>query len=119
MAVNCPRCGRQHDITLFQFERTVRCACGELIDASHIEIFRELERLLDNLEDKRKAEELKRMADKVCLMILDNRYPDVDIEIAINRVKEMCRKLFPEKLNLFEMIYESRFRRLREQFRSG
>lgn len=29
MAVSCPRCGWQYDVTLFQFGRTINCACGE------------------------------------------------------------------------------------------
>ncbi len=28
MAVPCPRCGREYDVTLFQFGRTVECDCG-------------------------------------------------------------------------------------------
>lgn len=28
MAIVCPRCGREYDVTLFQFGRTVDCACG-------------------------------------------------------------------------------------------
>ncbi len=28
MAVPCPRCGREYDITLFQFGRTIQCTCG-------------------------------------------------------------------------------------------
>ncbi|MFW6107849.1 MAG: histidine phosphatase family protein [bacterium] len=31
MAVVCTRCGRQYDVTLFQFGRTVRCECGEIL----------------------------------------------------------------------------------------
>jgi probable phosphoglycerate mutase len=31
MAVVCKRCGRQYDVTLFQFGRTVRCECGEML----------------------------------------------------------------------------------------
>ncbi|GAF73622.1 unnamed protein product, partial [marine sediment metagenome] len=30
-----------------------------------------------------------------------------------------CRELFPSRMDLFEMIYESRFDRLWEQFREG
>ena len=119
MAVTCPHCGRQYDITLFQFGRTIRCACGRVIDASHVALFRDLERLLDTLEDREKADELKRMADEVCRMILSPRIPDVDVEIAENRVRKRCRELFPEKLKLFDMIYESRFRRMWEQFRKN
>ncbi len=28
MAVTCPRCGREYDVTLFQFGRTIDCTCG-------------------------------------------------------------------------------------------
>jgi uncharacterized protein with PIN domain len=28
MAVPCPRCGRGYDVALFQFGRTIHCACG-------------------------------------------------------------------------------------------
>jgi len=28
MAVTCPGCGRQYDVTLFQFGRTIDCTCG-------------------------------------------------------------------------------------------
>lgn len=119
MAVTCPRCGRQYDITIFQFGRTVTCGCGAVIDESHVELFRSVERILASADDARKAEELRRMADEVCRMILDERFPDVDVEIAQSRVRDKCHELFPDKLALFEMIYESRFRRLWEQFRKG
>lgn len=32
MAVQCPRCRRQYDVTLFQFHHRVRCACGARLD---------------------------------------------------------------------------------------
>ena len=31
MAVTCARCGWQYDVTLFQFGRTINCACGERV----------------------------------------------------------------------------------------
>lgn len=31
MAIPCPDCGRQYDVTLFEFGRTIRCACGALV----------------------------------------------------------------------------------------
>lgn len=31
MAIRCPRCAREYDVTLFQFGRTVDCACGERV----------------------------------------------------------------------------------------
>lgn len=35
MAISCPRCGRQYDVTLFQFGRTINCACGERVGFEH------------------------------------------------------------------------------------
>ena len=32
MAIICPKCKSQYDITLFQFGRTVRCDCGYVIN---------------------------------------------------------------------------------------
>ena len=51
-------------------------------------------------------------------MILDESYQDVDIEIAKDRLKEKVKKLFPEKMETYRMIYEARFERLWEQFRT-
>lgn len=34
MAVTCHRCGRQYDVTLFQFGRQVQCECGATVDLS-------------------------------------------------------------------------------------
>jgi dsDNA-specific endonuclease/ATPase MutS2 len=31
MAVQCPDCGRQYDVTLFQFGQTVECDCGAIV----------------------------------------------------------------------------------------
>ena len=33
MAVYCPDCGRQYDITLFSFGRTIVCDCGAVVSA--------------------------------------------------------------------------------------
>jgi uncharacterized protein with PIN domain len=35
MAIRCPGCGREYDVTLFQFGRTLRCACGQLVGLEH------------------------------------------------------------------------------------
>jgi hypothetical protein len=31
MAIRCQRCGREYDVTLFQFGRTIHCACGSRV----------------------------------------------------------------------------------------
>jgi len=30
-AIRCPRCGREYDISLFQFGRTIHCTCGKRV----------------------------------------------------------------------------------------
>jgi len=31
MAILCPRCGHQYDVTLFEFGETIKCDCGARI----------------------------------------------------------------------------------------
>lgn len=35
MAISCAKCGRQYDAALFQFGRTINCACGERVGFEH------------------------------------------------------------------------------------
>jgi hypothetical protein len=32
MAIKCPHCGAEYDVTLFSFGRSIRCDCGEWVD---------------------------------------------------------------------------------------
>lgn len=67
--------------------------------------------------ERRDMRRLAREVDRVSRMILCSDMPDVDVEIAKNQVRELAEELFPDRMDLFEMIYESRWRRLTEQFR--
>ncbi len=72
------------------------------------------------IREQRKRERLRalqRMADHVCSLILISDYPEIDIEIEKSKVRERCEEWYPDSMVLYEMIYESRFNRLREQFR--
>ncbi len=66
---------------------------------------------------RERMREFQRMADHVCSLILISDYPEIDIEIEKSKVRERCEELYPDRMDLYEMIYESRFNRLREQFR--
>ena len=70
------------------------------------------------VSDPREAmRELQRMADRVCVLILSSDLPTVDIEIEKAKVRERCLELCPDRGQLYEMVYESRFQRLWGQFR--
>ena len=61
--------------------------------------------------------ELAKMADRVCSLIVTSDYPDVDVAIEKEKVRARCEELFPDRMELYEMIYESRFQRLWDQWR--
>ena len=61
--------------------------------------------------------ELQRGADRICNLILYSDYPEVDILIERGKLRYRCERMFPDRMELFDMIYESRFDRLWEQFR--
>jgi hypothetical protein len=68
--------------------------------------------------DAESAAELKRKADRLCALIVASDYPDVDIDIEIRNLRRWCERRLPDRIELFDLVYASRFRRLREQFRA-
>ena len=67
---------------------------------------------------REKMARLQRLADRICVLILSTDLPEVDILIERGKLRELCGQLFPGRSDLFDMIYESRFDRLWEQFRN-
>jgi hypothetical protein len=59
----------------------------------------------------------QRRVDRLCFLIVANDTPRQQIELERMNLRAQAMSLFPEKLELYDMIYESRFRRLWEQFR--
>lgn len=56
-------------------------------------------------------------ADRIYNLILHSDLPWIDIEIQIDEMRELCRMRQPEKVELFEAVYVSRFHRLWDQWR--
>lgn len=117
MAIRCPHCGEEYDVALFQFGRKIRCSCGKELDLSLIETVQDFERYFESVEEKERAQEIQREAGRICQMILDESCPEVDIEIAKAKLRERVIQFFPDKIPVYEMVYEARFKRLWEQFR--
>lgn len=46
MAITCPRCGKDFDVTLFQFGHVVQCDCGTWVerDRGHEHVVRDAKR---------------------------------------------------------------------------
>ena len=68
-------------------------------------------------DPRERMREVGHMADWVCTLILSSDLPAIDIEIEKNKVRERCLELYPDREELYEMVYESRFQRLWDQFR--
>jgi hypothetical protein len=60
----------------------------------------------------------QRHVDRLCFLIVATACSDREIDIERLRLRTQAMQLFPEKVQLYDRIYETRFRRLREQFGS-
>jgi hypothetical protein len=70
---------------------------------------------MDATEEAYRA--FQRQVDRICTLILFER-PHCEIQSARLELRSEAERLFPEKSQLYEIIYESRFRRLWKQFRN-
>mgnify|MGYP001255335803 CR=1 FL=1 len=58
------------------------------------------------------------LKDRIVFLIMDTGCEAVDIEIEKAKFRELIQSLFPDKTDLYDLIFEPRFKRLWEQFRS-
>ena len=59
-----------------------------------------------------------RRIDRLCSLIVASNCTEREIDIERLHLRVQAVRLFPGKMPLYDLIYESRFRRLREQFRA-
>ncbi|HUW35118.1 MAG TPA: hypothetical protein VM223_26200 [Planctomycetota bacterium] len=62
--------------------------------------------------------ELQRMSHRICTLILTEDYPEFDILLERQKMRRRAEEMFPNGMDLYDMIYEARFDRLLEQFRN-
>lgn len=63
-------------------------------------------------------EQLQKGADRVCNLILFSDMQWIDIQIEANHLRDVCLDEAPDKIDLFDSVYSSRFERLWEQWRA-
>lgn len=59
----------------------------------------------------------QRRVDRLCFLIVATDCSERELDIERLHLRVQAMHLFPDKIPLYELIYERRFRRLREQFR--
>lgn len=67
--------------------------------------------------ENQKIKTIQNMADRISSLIVASDYPMIDIEFEKQNLRERIAELFPDKTGLYDLIYEPRFKRLRQQFR--
>jgi hypothetical protein len=124
MAIQCPNCNREYDVALFQFGSRIRCSCGRTFSLKEANVRREdrdpLEELsheIEVLKEDEKILQVRKEADRICRMILDKNFSQIDIQIAKEKFYRLCQEKFSDKIHLYDLIFEPRFQRLWEQFR--
>ncbi|HAM40322.1 MAG TPA: hypothetical protein DDX89_02755 [Candidatus Omnitrophica bacterium] len=81
-------------------------------------IYHELQiRLATLCDDNEHAQAIQRQADRICQMIVEGDTPAIDLDIQQAKLRELIAQHFPEKQSVSHLLYESRFRRLANQFR--
>jgi len=70
--------------------------------------------------EQESVKSLKALVDRICRDITEDRIRDQDhLAVRINEAGDLCCELFPDRTELFELVYKSRFKRLWEQFGPG
>jgi hypothetical protein len=64
---------------------------------------------------RRAADEVRRRADAITSRLLYSDEPRIDLEIAMNELREFVAERLPDRVWLFECVYAARWRRLHEQ----
>jgi hypothetical protein len=114
MAVRNSYCGRDYDVILCEFDSFLTCDWGWTVKFKHEHI--KDEALLAQIAKDRKVREIKNVADRIASLIVGSDYPMIDIKIEKQKLRERISELFPDKIDHYDLIYERRFRRLKEQF---
>jgi len=116
MLVQCARCGQSYARVFLDPSSEPVCRCG-----TPLEIEGPPPQFVDRdalVREERRIGELSRAADRVSFLIVATDCPRIDIDIQRAELRRRCQTLFPDKMEVYEMVYESRFRRLWEQFRN-
>jgi len=64
---------------------------------------------------RRRVDRIRHRADAITARLLYSDEPDLDLELAMNELREYVRKIYPDRAWLFDAIYAARWQRLRDQ----
>ena len=122
MAIKCPKCERLYEFSVFDAAQRVFCVCGENLRADEDDVFERLQEICGQYEfklEEEKAAQIRKMADSIVSLILNTDNTWIEVELEKDKLKNLIADILPEKMPLFELIYEPRFKRLWGKFREN
>ena len=69
--------------------------------------------------ETRRLRRFQHKADAISHLIVNTDLPWIDVAIAIEKLRGEAARLFPRREDLFERVYDARFRRLWQQWRES
>jgi hypothetical protein len=91
------------------------------MNSEHDDVFEQLKDLMKRFDAQVEEEEhiaaIKQCADTIASLIVTSDSSLEDIASEKTRLRELIERFFPEKMYLYDLLFESRFKRLWEQFR--
>jgi hypothetical protein len=69
--------------------------------------------------DEQAYRDFQRHVDRLCFLIVASDCSEREIDIERLHLRVQAINLFPDRMPLYDLVYEGRFERLRHQFRSA
>ena len=70
----------------------------------------------DYIEEETKLKKLQGIADVLCFLIMRRKLTIEEAEEKIAEARKEARKIIPDQMETYDLIYTNRFRRLIDQF---
>jgi len=70
----------------------------------------------DYIEEEIKLKKLQGIADVLCFLIMRRKLTIPEAEAKIQEARKEARKIIPDQMETYDLIYTNRFRRLIDQF---
>ncbi len=120
MTIKCPKCKKVYELSSLNAQRNVICVCGQSLGGEQEDVFERLNEICRQYELKLEEErviQIRKMADGIVSLILNADCSRDDVEIEKNKLRNLITEISPDKVHLYELIYEPRFERLWKKFR--
>jgi hypothetical protein len=122
MIARCPKCAKYYEKADSALAADFYCSCGEKLVLDSEQVFSQLEQICKDYALKIEEENIshiRKTADRIVSLIFNDASSKLDIDIEKQKLRQLIEQISPERVDLYELIYEPRFNRLWEQFREN